>query len=446
MSINTPVSQDRVAVHAMSGAASILADYASIRATTLRLVESLSAEDCAIQAMPEASPAKWHLAHSTWFFEAFVLAPNIVDYTPISETYLYLFNSYYNAMGRQFHRPHRGLLSRPSLDEVLDYRRAVDDRMTAFIESASDDVVRRVAPTIETGLNHEQQHQELILTDIKALFSANPLRPVYRAAPASSTQHAQNAAGDVRWIQFREGLREIGSTGDRFCYDNETPRHRIWVDAFALAERPVSNGEFAAFIADGGYERPEIWLSDGWNAVQRNAWTQPLYWEKSDGVWSQLTLAGMRRIDASEPVCHLSYYEADAFARWSGARLPTEAEWEIAAAASIAEGHQSLRGTLLEDERFHPAPCPAGVEGGVRLQRMIGDVWEWTSSAYAPYPGYQSPEGALGEYNAKFMCNQLVLRGGSCATPQSHIRETYRNYFAAEARWQFSGLRLARNG
>lgn len=441
MSINTPMSQDCVKPRPATRAESLLADYDAIRSMTLKLVEPLSAEDCALQAMPQASPAKWHLAHSTWFFEAFVLAPTIADYQPINETYLYLFNSYYNAMGRQFHRPHRGLLTRPSLDEVLDYRRAVDDRMKALIETAGEHVVSRLASTIETGLNHEQQHQELILSDIKTLFYANPLLPAYRTSDATMPAPGKDAVG-TQWLMFEAGLRDIGHAGEGFAYDNESPRHRVWLDAFSLAAHCVANADYLQFIAEGGYERPEYWLSDGWNTLREQGWSAPLYWEKIDGDWRQFTLAGMRQIDPAQPVCHLSYYEADAYARWAGARLPTEAEWEFAASQSPTN---ETRGTLLEDERFHPASNPPAAAARTALHRMIGDVWEWTSSAYAAYPGYQSPEGALGEYNAKFMCNQFVLRGGSCVTPQSHIRVTYRNYFAADARWQFSGLRLARN-
>lgn len=418
--------------------ASLRSQYQSVRDTTLRLVEPLSAEDCAVQAMPDASPAKWHLAHSTWFFEAFVLAPNMRNYMPVNETYLYLFNSYYNTMGRQFARPHRGLLTRPSLDEILDYRRAIDDRVNSFLEKADAEVIRRIADIIIVGLNHEQQHQELILTDIKALLSANPLYPAYREW--KKMQDPGGSAPTPQWLRFDEGLRHIGYEGSGFSYDNEMPRHRVWLDAFDLSDRPVTNAEFAEFIADGGYDRPDHWLSDGWNTVRAQGWQAPLYWGRDDGAWQYFTLGGPRPVDPAEPVCHVSYFEAEAYARWAGARLPTEAEWEIAAAAKPGEF-----GALVEDESFHPHPIGDNPADNPRLRRMIGDTWEWTSSAYTAYPGYKAPDGALGEYNAKFMCNQFVLRGGSCATPRSHIRWTYRNYFPADARWQFSGIRLARN-
>lgn len=441
MSVNPPIPRDCL-TPAQQQADVVLSEYLMVRSTTLRLVEPLSAEDCALQAMPDASPAKWHLAHTSWFFEALVLAPNIDGYQPINETYLFLFNSYYNTLGKQFHRPHRGLLTRPSLDETLDYRRAVDDRVRALLESADARLLERIVPTLVVGLNHEQQHQELILTDIKALFSMNPLKPVYRSAPEDRANVTAASSQAARWVEIAEGLCEIGHGGPGFSYDNETPRHRVWLDACAVAERAVTNAEFAAFIADGGYERPELWLSDGWKVVQQQDWQAPLYWAPTDEGWSVFTLGGVRPLDPTESVCHVSYFEADAFARWAGARLLTEAEWEVA--ATLAESENADVGALIEDERYHPAAASAPSSEGPRLTRMIGDVWEWTSSSYTAYPGYRPPAGALGEYNAKFMCNQWTLRGGSCATPRSHIRTTYRNFFPADARWQFSGIRLAR--
>ncbi len=437
MSTITTISGGSVSSSAANDGVGLAERYRSIRTETLNLVAPLTAEDCAVQAMAEASPAKWHLAHSTWFFETFVLAAHDPKYAPFDETYLYLFNSYYNSVGRQYSRPHRGLLTRPSLDEVLDYRRAIDDRVLAFIEGASNDIAKRAASTILIGLNHEQQHQELILTDIKALFWANPLRPAYQVDDSAAS--AIGSTGSVRWVELDDGLREIGFSGEGFCYDNETPRHRVWLDRFALSDRPVTNGEFIQFIEDGGYARSDLWLSDGWIAVGREGWHSPLYWEKTDGGWENFTLAGMRPVDLTEPVCHVSYFESDAYARWAGARLPTESEWESAADGATEQG------ALLEGHRFHPAALVDTDRAAISLRRMIGDVWEWTSSAYSAYPGYRTPEGAIGEYNAKFMCNQFVLRGGSCATSGSHVRGTYRNYFSAAARWQFSGLRLARN-
>jgi ergothioneine biosynthesis protein EgtB len=388
--------------------------------------------------MPDASPAKWHLAHSSWFFDTFVLKPEGADDRSSSAQYSYLFNSYYNALGERIPRPERGLLSRPTVAEVYRYRAAIDDRMCRFLERAGDDVLRRVGPTVVLGLHHEQQHQELILTDLKHMFSRNPLRPVYREQ--EPTVEAEVAP--LGWISAAAGLRAIGQEGAGFAFDNERPRHPAYVEAFRLADRLVTNGEYRAFIEDRGYDRPELWLSDGWNARVSRRWTAPLYWEKScsDEGWRIMTLAGMRDLVASEPVCHVSYYEADAYARWAGARLPTEAEWEVAA------GSVAIDGNFLENERYHPAPIPSPAGTGLPAPAQIfGDVWEWTQSPYTPYPGFRPLAGALGEYNGKFMCNQMVLRGGSCATPRSHIRATYRNFFPPEARWQFSGVRLAQD-
>jgi ergothioneine biosynthesis protein EgtB len=406
--------------------------YRSIRAMTTRLAEPLSAEDCQVQPMPDASPTKWHLAHTTWFFETFLLAPHVPGYRAFHPSFSYLFNSYYNAVGPRVARPERGLMTRPSLDEVFDYRAAVDVAVERFLSSACGALPAEIASVIELGLNHEQQHQELILTDIKYTLARNPLRPAYRPDAAQP--------GDVEpvpsvWQPYAGGLDNIGFEGNDFCFDNEAPRHKVYLEGFELASRPVTNGEFLAFIDDGGYRRPELWLSDGWSCVSARGWEAPLYWEKVDGGWHSMTLGGFRTICTAEPVCHVSYFEADAFARWAGARLPTEAEWEIAAR------DEEPRGNFLEDETFHPRSAA----GGTRLAQCFGDVWEWTQSPYTPYPGMRPAAGALGEYNAKFMCNQLVLRGGSCATPGSHIRPTYRNFFPPEARWQFTGIRLARS-
>jgi len=410
--------------------------YRAVRRQSLWLAEPLSPEDQVVQSMPDASPIKWHLAHTTWFFETLVLMPAYPGYEPVNPQFQYLFNSYYNSLGRQFSRPHRGLITRPTVADVQAYRAHVDACMTALLTGevpgeVPDDVVR-------VGINHEQQHQELMLTDVKHLLSCNPLYPVYRERQERQERRGRQSGSVAawQWLEFEGGVREIGFAGDGFAYDNEGPRHRVYLEPFALAERPVTAGEYLEFMADGGYTRAELWLSDGWNAIRERGWRAPLYWEEVDGVWHQFTLAGLRPVDPAEPVCHVSYYEADAYARWVGARLPSEAEWEVAAA------DVPIAGNLVESTRLHPAPA----EQGSGLRQVFGDVWEWTQSAYAPYPGYRPPEGALGEYNAKFMCSQLVLRGGSCATPASHIRPTYRNFFPPDARWQFSGLRLARDG
>jgi ergothioneine biosynthesis protein EgtB len=400
----------------------------------MSLCAPLGVEDYVVQSMPDASPVKWHLAHTSWFFETFVLKPAGADLEAIPSQYGYLFNSYYNAIGERIARPDRGLLSRPTVAEVCRFRAAIDDAMRALLDRADDARLRRLGPMIALGLHHEQQHQELILTDLKHAFGRNPLRPIYRDIELPGAE----APGPIRWLDYPAGLRRIGHDGPGFAFDNESPRHRVFVVAFRLADRLVTNGEYLAFIEDGGYERPEFWLSDGWNARNTQHWTAPLYWERSADGWRMMTLAGMRDLDEAEPVCHVSYYEADAFARWSGARLPSEAEWEVA-----AEG-RPVEGNFLEGERFHPAPLAASDAAGSPSQ-LFGDVWEWTRSPYSPYPGYQPAAGALGEYNGKFMCNQMVLRGGSCATPASHIRSTYRNFFPPDARWQFSGIRLARD-
>ncbi|MDH3212258.1 MAG: ergothioneine biosynthesis protein EgtB [Myxococcales bacterium] len=405
--------------------------YRNVRERTIRLAAPLSPEDCAVQSMEEASPVKWHLAHTSWFFENFVLEPAMPGYRPYHAEYRYLFNSYYHSMGARYPRPQRGLLTRPSLEEVLAYRRHVDHHVVALLAKGPDlDPERRAS--IELGLHHEQQHQELALTDVQHVLSHNPLHPAYcdapEPAPVEPSPHA--------WHPYAEGLRWIGHEGRGFAFDCERPRHRVFVEAFALGSRLVTNAEYLAFAEDGGYERPELWLSDGWSVRQSRDWSAPLYWETRDGCRFVFTLAGLRRLRPEEPVCHVSYYEADAYARWTDARLPTEAEWESAAAAASSEGN------FVESGRFHPAPAEPGTQGPSQL---FGDVWEWTGSPFAPYPGYRPPPGPVGEYNGKFMCNQITLRGGSCATPRSHIRPTYRNFFFPDARWQFSGIRLARD-
>jgi ergothioneine biosynthesis protein EgtB len=402
--------------------------FRRIRSVTSALCAPLQTEDYVVQSMPDASPAKWHLAHTSWFFEQFLLKPMLKGYRAFHPRYEYLFNSYYQTVGPMHQRPQRGLLTRPTVDEVRRYRAHVDEHMQRLLDARPQD--DKVANLTELGLNHEQQHQELLLTDIKHLLSCNPLQPAYRAEPlpASST-----FSSPIRFIAFDGGVREIGASGKHFCFDNETPRHRALVEPYALADRLVTNGEYLEFIRDGGYRRPEFWLSDGWSTVQSEHWRRPIYW--SETCDAEFTLSGMQALDPARPACHLSYYEADAFARWAGARLPTEAEWEIAASA------MPIKGTFLDGSVPHPRA--AGNESG--LKQLFGDVWEWTSSSYSAYPGYRPLSGTLGEYNGKFMCNQLVLRGGSCATPLDHIRPSYRNFFYPQARWQFMGLRLARD-
>ncbi len=403
--------------------------YQRTRALTLGLAAPLSAEDCMLQSMPDASPVKWHLAHTSWFFETFVLEPALPGFAPYRDAYRELFNSYYVALGRRHPRPERGLLARPPLEEVLAYRASVDERVHALFARHPEQVAR-LADTIELGVNHEQQHQELILTDLKHALSRNPLLPAYQAARA----RAGAAPAPLRWSALPDGVRQIGHSGESFSFDNERPRHRVFVGEFEIAERLASNAEYLAFVADGGYRRPELWLAEGWDLRCAQGWDAPLYWLARDGGWSQFTLEGACALEPDEPVTHVSYYEADAYARWRGARLPTEAEWEVVAAV------REPAGNFLDSGRLHPAPAGPGAGG-----QFYGDAWEWTSSAYAPYPGFRAPEGALGEYNGKFMVNQYVLRGGSCATPRSHIRASYRNFFPAAARWQFSGIRLARD-
>ena len=420
------------AVHARRSRKEWLNRYAEVRGFTEKLAEPLFPEDCVIQSMPDASPTKWHLAHTTWFFETFVLKQAEPGYSnPISE-YAYLFNSYYNAAGPQHCRARRGVISRPTLDETKGYRREVDERMLQVIERADEQSWRRIESIIELGLNHEQQHQELLLTDIKHVLAQNPLYPVYRERKSSSGSGAPKMA----WVGFEEGLHWIGHEGNGFSYDNEGPRHQTFVQEFELGSRLVTNGEYLEFIEDGGYERAEFWLSLAWMTVRDQKWEAPLYWEKRDGQWHHFTLAGLKPVNLAEPVCHVSYFEADAFAKWAGARLPTEQEWEVASQDS------SIHGNFVEAEIFHPSALKG--QGSRGLQQIFGDLWEWTRSSYSPYPGYNPVEGALGEYNGKFMCNQYVLRGGSCATSQSHIRRTYRNFFAPDKRWQFMGIRLAK--
>lgn len=400
--------------------------YRNCREQTERLAAPLSPEDQMVQSCPEASPAKWHQAHTTWFFETFILSAHLAGYRTVDQRFRDLFNSYYNAVGQQPEKGLRSTFSRPALEEVTGYRQHVDEHMEKLLAS---DPSSEVLGLTELGINHEQQHQELLVTDIKHAFWSNPLRPAYQPGaprPASQTlpQNPESYSG---------GLSEAGADGVIFHFDNEAPRHKVFLQPFRFAARPATCGEYLEFMEDRGYQRPELWLSDGWKAVQTHGWIAPLYWEKRDQEWFQFTCAGMCKVEECEPVCHVSYYEADAFARWAGARLPTEFEWELVASQAPVQGN------LLEQGRFHTAPA----QNGGTPSQLFGDVWEWTASAYLPYPGFKPAAGALGEYNGKFMSGQMVLRGGSCVTPQSHIRATYRNFFPPETRWQFSGIRLA---
>jgi len=402
--------------------------FRAVRDRTRALAARLTAEDAMVQSMPDASPAKWHLAHTTWFFEAFLLARRERDFRAFHPRFAYLFNSYYDAVGPRQPRPQRGVLSRPPLDEVLRYRDEVEARVEALLaglDAAGLDL-------LELGVAHEEQHQELLLTDVKHAFWSNPLRPAYDpdAAPPSGAPAPPHA-----FLPCEGGLAAIGAGGEGFAFDCERPRHRIWLEPHALGSRLVTAGEWREFVQDGGYRRAELWLSEGWAAAQRSGWEAPLYWERDGDGWSVFTLGGPRPLDPAAPVVHVSLYEADAYARWAGARLPTEAELERAAEGAAADG------ALLEDGRLHPAPA----REGPGLRQLVGDAWEWTRSAYAPHPGFRPLDGALGEYNGKFMVGQLVLRGGSCATPGAHLRPSYRNFFPPDARWQFTGVRLARD-
>jgi ergothioneine biosynthesis protein EgtB len=421
--------------------------FHQIRNFTDALCINLEPEDCVVQSMPDVSPTKWHLAHTTWFFETFVLKKFLPRYRAEIPEYAYLFNSYYNAAGDMHRRDLRGLISRPTVSEAKRYRASIDSHIDDLLSNADEDLLNEIEPILILGIHHEQQHQELLITDIKHVFAQNPLHPVFRAAKnrglSSGTLSSQSSS--LQFIDFDEAVVAIGHDGRGFAYDNEGPRHRALVPAFSLASRPVTNGEYIAFIEDNGYQRAEFWLSLGWITVNEQRWNAPLYWTKRDGAWWNFTLSGLRPIDQSEPVTHLSYFEADAYANWAGARLPTEFEWERAALDCPIEGN------FVETELFHPAAvseAKTDVSTDHRdrfLQQMFGDVWEWTRSAYSPYPAYRAIPGALGEYNGKFMCNQYVLRGGSCATSRTHIRRTYRNFFQPEKRWQFTGIRLARD-
>jgi ergothioneine biosynthesis protein EgtB len=403
--------------------------FEAIRRESEALAARLTPEDQSIQSMPDVSPTKWHLAHTTWFFETFILTRFDPTYRVFDPAFHYLFNSYYEAEGPRHPRPQRGVLSRPSCADVAAYRDHVGAATAQLIEGAAPEIWSEIAPLLELGLYHEQQHQELILMDIKHVFSLNPLLPAYQPP----RRRASGTAAPLSWVEFPGGLVNIGHGDADFAFDNETPRHRAWLEPFRLASRPVTCGEFAEFIAAGGYAQPDFWLSEGWATVQQQGWTAPLYWREAEEGWRVFTLSGEKRFDPAEPVVHASFYEADAYAKWAGKRLPTETEWEVA-----AEG-APLSGNLGDSRHYHPT-ADGGGEG---LRQLIGDVWEWTASPYTPYPRVRAPAGAIGEYNGKFMSNQMVLRGGAAITPADHIRTTYRNFFPPSARWAFSGLRLA---
>jgi ergothioneine biosynthesis protein EgtB len=409
--------------------------FQRIRSQTEVLSKPLSAEDCQLQSMPDASPTKWHLAHLTWFFETFILEKYEENFKPFDTSFRVLFNSYYNGIGDKHPRAERGLISRPTLTEVMAYRQAVDERVVAVLGNYPHD--DELTQLITLGLHHEQQHQELLLTDIKHALSMNPQRPAYaKRWPLSSI-----APQPVTWHGYEGGLVEHGfdTAEGGFAFDNETPRHKVYIAPFEVASRLVTNGDYLAFITDAGYLRPELWLAMGWDWVQAGQHSLPLYWQSKGAAYENFTLQGMVDVDPNTPACHLNYFEADAFARWSDARLPTEFEWELAASQT-----KTLHtGNFVESAAYHPMPLQHA--NHAQPSQMFGDVWEWTQSNYNPYPGYKPWEGLVGEYNGKFMCNQFVLRGGSCATPHSHIRASYRNFFPPDARWQFSGLRLARD-
>lgn len=447
----------------------LLEKYQQVRRFSELIASPLSAEDCAMQTMPDVSPTRWHLAHTTWFFETFLLK-ELPNYKPFDVRFEYLFNSYYNTVGEQFPRHRRGQVSRPTLQETLEYRQRIDGHVNRLLDGDRLNESQRQVLTI--GLQHEQQHQELMLTDIKHVLSCNPLKPTYQSVAGASSSVSSAAAespsvADVQWIAVGEGVVEVGvpvnssqtvaapahraglvDSIDGFCFDNETPRHKTYVQAYELASRCVTNAEFAEFIDDGGYQRPELWLSLGWSAAQAGAWCSPLYWTrdpKPSDQWLEFTLSGLRSLRLDEPVCHVSFFEADAYARWAGKRLPTEQEWEYACTDEVAQDRFADQ-LLNSGQAVHPQPERPSrrTEHSQPRLAMLGNVWQWTASQYLPYPGFAALPGALGEYNGKFMCNQFVLRGGSVATSSDHIRRSYRNFFPPEARWQFSGIRLAK--
>lgn len=408
--------------------------YGAVRQASERFAAPLSIEDYMVQAVPDASPTKWHLAHVSWFFETFLLRPHLSEYRPIDERFLFLFNSYYNAVGPQHRRPHRGVISRPTVAEVYEYRRHVDDGMRALLGGAGQDHLREFSPLVELGLHHEQQHQELMVADLKYNLSVNPLRPAYHDAAIPRGV----STPPLEWVEHPGGVTQIGWEGDAFAFDHELPRHDALLYPHRIASRLVTSGEFLAFMEDGGYDRPELWLSQGWATAREEGWSSPLYWEQIDGEWWHYTLSGMERVDEHAPVVHVSHFEASAYASWAGKRLPREDEWEHHASPLAIEGR------FVDDGLYQPVALDTGDGAATAgLRQMYGDVWEWTSSAFLPYPGFRPLEGAAGEYNGKFMMGQMVLRGGSVATPRNHMRPSYRNFFYPPDRWQFMGFRLA---
>lgn len=429
-SVGLPARRSPGHYRGMETSAQVQRHYAEVRGFTEQLAQPLSPEDQTVQSMPETSPTKWHRAHVTWFFETFLLAGHEPDFRPFQDEYWFLFNSYYESLGPRHDRPMRGVISRPGAHDVGRYRDNVDVRFAELVDRLDEGTLRKLLPLIELGFNHEQQHQELLLMDIKHVLSLNPLQPVYGGPVPDLIE-----PDPLGWVDFGGGLVEIGNDGSAFAFDNETPRHAQWLVPFRLADRLVTNGEWLEFMADGGYRRPELWLSDGWARVKEEGWQSPLYWRQADDLWLEHTLHGTWPVNPGLPVCHVSHYEADAFATWAGHRLPTEAEWEHAASA---QSHSPVVPTPAST--FHPL---AAAPGDGRLRQMLGECWEWTSSAYLPYPGFRPAEGGVGEYNGKFMSNQMVLRGGCALTPPGHARIPYRNFFPPTARWPMTGVRLA---
>lgn len=409
----------------------LIQKFKTVRAFTEEITDPLEIEDYVVQVTENASPAKWHLAHTTWFFETFLLEKELKDYDPIHPQYSYLFNSYYLQAGVPHCRARRGNISRPTVKQVFEYRQNIDEHVINLINNAADEQYEKWGPIIEIGIHHEQQHQELLMTDLKYMFSQNPLNPVYKNAERPKAV----SIPEISWIGFEEGVYEVGHDGKEFGYDNEFPRHKTYIHDVELANRLVTNGEYLEFMGAGTYSEPKWWLDEGFSTIRDEGWEAPLHWRKIDGEWHQFTLSGLEKVDPNDPVTHVSYFEADAYARWKGYRLPTEQEWEVASESLLVEGNFADAGYL------QPAALQTAKAG---LQQMFGDVWQWTQSSYSPYPGYKPLPGALGEYNGKFMCNQYVLRGGSCATSESHFRKTYRNFFHANERWQFTGIRLAK--
>ncbi|MBL4622757.1 MAG: ergothioneine biosynthesis protein EgtB [Immundisolibacteraceae bacterium] len=433
----------KVAPNTQAFSASRLERFDRVRQFSLDQVTPLSVEDMGLQAMANVSPPKWHLAHTSWFFETMVLEAFEPDFEPFNPLFRHLFNSYYETVGTFHRRDQRGLLSRPSVAEILDYRANIEQRLHQLSNNSDDQTWAEIADLVMLGTHHEQQHQELLFTDTLYNFSQNPMNPAYASPTTPSLGHIPNKSTDqplaLNYLRFDGGLQFIGNSNEQFCFDNETPRHQSFLQPFRLANRLITNGEYLTFIEAGGYQTAKHWLSDGWATIQNNNWLRPIYWQRSDSGWQQFGLLGLRPLNLLAPVCHLSYFEADAYARWAGKRLPSEAEWEHAAESQSAANSHSRPANLAESNQLITVPCDHG-EG---LLQLYGDVWEWTASPYSPYPGFKIPAGPVGEYNGKFMCNQLVLKGGSCVTPADHIRTSYRNFFPADARWQFSGLRLA---